>query len=133
LIVLGRICYCADHWRCVKPQRVSRYGQNNDYICRNCNGSIATISSHRSSNGNNMTDSLDGNDRDFTNGISITNSTETEPESETTIIHYDDKQQSQPQKTRKISELNDYLPSQTNEEEHHHHQNSKLSNLFLLR
>lgn len=119
---IGRVCYGKYHWRCVKPQRVSRYGQNHDYICGNCNDSTAINLSHRSSNGNNITESFDTNDRDFVNETSRTNSTETNPENN--IRNYEDKQ---PEKTRKITELDDYLPSKTNEEEYNL-ENSKILN-----
>lgn len=78
--------------------------------------------SHRSSNGNNITESFDTNDRDFVNETSRTNSTETNPENN--IRNYEDKQ---PEKTRKITELDDYLPSKTNEEEYNL-ENSKILN-----
>ena len=112
---------------------MSRYGQNNDYICRNCNGNIATIAPHRESNGNHMRDSLDGNDRDFAYGTSVTNSTETDPD--ITIRNYEDKEEFQPQNTRKITELDDYLPPPPplpDEEEEYHHQNSKILNIYLF-
>ena len=102
---------------------MSRYGQNNDYVCRNCNGSVATITSHRESNGNTMDDSLDGNDRDLANRTAITDSTETDPD--VTIKPFEDKQQSQPSHTRQVTGLDDYLPSRSNEEEYQR-QNSKL-------
>ena len=79
-----------------------------------------------------MTDSLDANDRDFPNGTSITNSTETDPD--ITIRNYEDKDEFQSHNTKKVTELDDYLPPPPPppDEEEYHHLNSKITTIYSL-
>ncbi len=129
-INIGRICYGSYHWRCVRPETISFYGNNDNYICDKCNDSTTnTNSSHRLINSRNRTkspESLDTNHRDFLSIPSRTSSTDANVGN--TIQHFQEKQQLSPtHRTTKASELDDYLPSQTNENEYQQ-QNGKIYN-----
>jgi hypothetical protein len=109
----------------VKPETISYYGENNNYICDKCKDNTTdTNSSPRLYNGYSRTksiESLDTSYRDLVSAPSRTNSTDTNVSN--TIRRFEEKQQQQQQsqthKTTKISELDDYLPTQTNGDEYH--------------
>ncbi|CAF0815084.1 unnamed protein product [Rotaria sordida] len=122
-ILVCRVCHDSYHWRCVKPETVIHYGENENYICDKCNGGITTSPSDRITNGGIKFESTDPSIpdyRDVANIPSKTNSTETNVLN--TIRYFEGKQQqSQTNKTTKVSELNGYLPLPTNEREYHQH------------
>lgn len=121
-IRVGRICYGAYHWRCLKPQRVSRYGQNENYVCANCSegGTTTTLnSSHRSSNGLNQTESFETHERDYDDGMTRKTSED---------IHRPYEENPINQRT----DFDDYSPSKTNGI-HYQHQNSKINEKQLRR
>lgn len=47
---LGRICQGVSHWRCVKPQTVSYYGEHENFVCDACTGQLSINSSSQRSN-----------------------------------------------------------------------------------
>ncbi|CAF3351635.1 unnamed protein product [Rotaria sp. Silwood1] len=121
-ILVCRVCHDLYHWRCVKPETISYYGENENYICDKCmDGTTTTNSSHRITNGGikiKSPDSIVTDYRDFASIPSKINTTETNVHN--TIRYFEEKQQqSQINKTTKVSELDGYLPSQTNEREYH--------------
>ncbi len=129
LINLGRVCHGSYHWRCVKPERISHlYGGNNNYICNKCNDDATINSSQRLSNGSSRTKSLESFDINYRDFVSVPSKTSSiESSVENTIRNFEDQpqQESRSYKTTEESELDDYLPSQTNENEYHH-QNGKM-------
>jgi len=119
---IGRVCHGSYHWRCVKPETISYYGENNNYICDKCKDNTTDANSPpRLYNGYSRTksiESLDTNYRDLVSAPSRTNSTDTNVGN--TIRHFEEKQQqSQTHKTTKISELDEYLPTQPDGNEYH--------------
>jgi hypothetical protein len=120
---IGRVCHGSYHWRCVKPETISHYRENEKYVCDKCNDAPMSNSSNRLTNGGNKmktNDPIDIEYQDFSNVPSTSNSTETNVVN--TIRYFEGKQQqSQPQRTTKLSELDSYLPLQTNGIEYHHH------------
>ena len=120
-LVLGRICSGAYHWRCLKPQRVSRYGQNENYVCANCSDGVTTTtnSSYRSSNGLNQTESFETNERDLNDGA-------LRRTSEETFRHYENTPSLLTSKTTHRTEFDDYSSLPTNGN-HYQHQNSKIN------
>lgn len=131
ILLIGRICYGAYHWRCLKPQRASRYGQNENYICANCSDggttpttTTTTNSSYRSSNGLNQTESFETNERDL-NDMALRRP------SEDSFRHYENTPSISTMKTIQRTEFDDYSsppppPLQTNGN-HYQHQNSKIN------
>jgi hypothetical protein len=121
---IGRVCHGSYHWRCVKPETISHYGMNDNYICDKCNDSTTSNPTYRISNGGNQTkstDSLEADYQDFVSVPSKTNSTES-----SNNRYFDDKQRQAPtHKTTKVSELDDYIPSKYNGNEYHRY-NSKI-------
>ena len=95
---------------------------NEKYVCDKCNDGTITNSSNRLTNGGikiKSTDSIETDYRDFTGVPSKTNSTETNVVN--TIRYFEEKQQQvQPNRITKLSELDSYLPTQTNGIEYHH-------------
>ncbi len=123
-IHIGRVCHGSYHWRCVKPETISQYGENENYICDKCNDSTTIInSSHRLSNGSNRTNSIESIDTNYRDLVSVPSETNVG----NSIRHFEENQQQfQPHKTTpQVSDLDDYLPTQMNGNEYHH-QNSKI-------
>ncbi|CAM4758763.1 unnamed protein product [Rotaria magnacalcarata] len=120
-ILVCRTCHGSYHWRCVKPETISHYGEHENYICEKCNDGTTSNSPQRVPNGGikiKSTDSIIRDYRDFVSVPSKANSAETNVLS--AIRYFEEKQQqSQTKKTTKISELDAYLPVQTNEREYH--------------
>ncbi|CAF4372358.1 unnamed protein product, partial [Rotaria sp. Silwood2] len=120
-ILVCRICHGSYHWRCVKPETISHYGENENYICDKCNDVTTTNLSPRTTNGGikiKSTDSVITDYRDFASIPSKINSTETNVLN--TIRYFEEKQQqAQIYKPTKASELDSYLPLQINERDYH--------------
>lgn len=112
LLNIGRVCHGPYHWRCVEPKTISKYGENANFICDNCNDGSASDSPHRICNGN-------SNYQDFAHIPTKANLTETNVANN---IRYFEEKQQQFGITRiaKLSDIDHYLPSHNNETDYHH-------------
>jgi len=111
----------------VKPETISHYGENKNFICDKCNDNLTTTNtspSHRLSNGGIKIKSSDSSETDYRNFASIPSKLNPIPAKDTAVInairYFEEKQQQQQQQspsTHKISKLNEndgHLSSQTN-------------------
>ncbi|CAF3962305.1 unnamed protein product [Adineta steineri] len=121
-ILICRICDGSYHWRCVKPDMISHYGENTHFVCDKCNDNITgttSNSSQRQINGGVKVKSHNTSEadyRDFANLPSKLSTTSTKDTSVVSAIRYfEEKQQQQiPNKTSKLNETDDHLLLQTN-------------------
>lgn len=114
----------------MKPETISNYGRNDNYTCDKCKDNTTnTNSPNRLTNGYYRTkssESLNGIQRAYSPNISSkTNITDTNTEKPNRFFEEKQQQQSPTYKTTKVSQLDDYLPSQINEDDYHQ-QNSKI-------
>lgn len=47
------MCHGTYHWRCVKPETISYYGDNTHFICDRCNDSMTTTTTTTTNGSNN--------------------------------------------------------------------------------
>ena len=86
LLSKGRVCHGSYHWRCVKPETISHYGENTHFICDKCNDNITTTTTsptHRVSNGGIRIKSPDSSETDYRNFVSIPSKLNTTPTKDT--------------------------------------------------
>lgn len=94
IITLGRICHGSYHWRCVRPETISHYGENTQFICDKCHEHINTNipSAHRI-----RIKSPDSSETDYRNFVGIPSKFNGTSTKETTVInavrYFEDKQQ----------------------------------------
>lgn len=132
-INLGRLCHGSYHWRCLKPETVSEFGDNRNFICEKCNENPTPSPSQKVINGGGIkiksTDSTVRDYRDFVGVPSKSNSTDTSIHN--TIRYFEEKQQqSQVNRTTKISDIDAYLPSPTSNGKECYPSNGKTENIY---
>lgn len=113
-IIKGRVCHGSYHWRCVKPETISHYGENTHFICDKCNDNITTTTSptHRLSNGGIRIKSPDSSEMDYRNFVNIPSKLNTIPTKDTSVVntvrYFEEKQQQQGPSIAKSSKLNEH-------------------------
>jgi hypothetical protein len=112
----------------VKPETISQYGENENYVCDKCHDGTTTSSSYRVTNGGIKIKSTDSTETDYRDFVSLPSKKHSTSSTETNVVnairYFEEKQQTQ---TPKTSELDGYLLSHTNENEYyHHHHNGKI-------
>jgi hypothetical protein len=122
-ILVCRICHDSYHWRCIKPETISHYGENTHFICEKCNDSTITTNtnpSYRLSNDGIKIKSSDSSEIDYRNFANIPSKLNTTPTKDTTVVNairYFEEKQQQQQPSHRILKLNEddgHLSSQTN-------------------
>lgn len=109
----GRVCHGAYHWRCVRPDTISHYGENTQYVCDKCNTENATTrtvsSTHRLPNGGIRIKSPNLTETEYREFANIPSKLNSIPTKETTvgntIRYFEGKQQ---QQTHQLSKSNDF-------------------------
>lgn len=97
--LLGRICHGSYHWRCVRPETISHYGENTQFICEKCHEHMSTngASTHRLSNGGIRIKSPDSSETDYRQFVGIPSKFNGTSTKDTTVIntvrYFEDKQQ----------------------------------------
>ena len=107
----GRVCQGSYHWRCVRPNTLSHYGESTQYVCDKCNnenGTTKTVSStHRLSNGGIRIKSPNLTEIEYREFASIPSKLNSIPTKETnvgnTVRYFEGKQQ-----TNQLSKSNDF-------------------------
>jgi hypothetical protein len=109
----------------VKPETITHYGENTNFLCDKCNDNIPTTNtslSHRVPNSGIKIKSPNSSETDYRNFASIPSKLNSIPTKDTTVVnairYFEEKQQQQQApSTHKISKLNEidgHLSSQTN-------------------
>lgn len=99
----GRICQDSYHWRCVKPETISHYGENSNFICEKCNNnelhSSRVSPTPRLSNAGIRIKSPDSTETDYRNFANIPSKLSTSPARDTPVVntvrYFEEKQQTQ--------------------------------------
>ncbi|CAF3432081.1 unnamed protein product [Rotaria socialis] len=114
-ILVCHLCRGAYHWRCVRPETVSIYGDNAHFLCDQCNhDGISTtttaIPSNRFSNDGLKTKSADSLEANYRESVSTSSKSNTIPTNDTTVVttirYFDGNEQELP--LNSMSQLNGY-------------------------
>jgi hypothetical protein len=105
----------------VKPETISYYGENTNFICDKCDDNIITTntsSTHRLSNSGIKIKSPDSYETDYRNFASIPSKLNIVPTKDTTVVnairYFEEKQPLSTHKISKLNENDEQLSSQTN-------------------
>jgi hypothetical protein len=123
----GRICHGSYHWRCIRPDTLSHYGENTHYICGKCTESVTTTTTRpnptqRLTNGGIKIKSPNLSETDYRDFANIPSKLNSAPTKDTTVgntIRYFEEQQQQQQqqpahRISKPNEFDEYVSPQTN-------------------
>ncbi|UJR23107.1 hypothetical protein I4U23_026128 [Adineta vaga] len=125
-ILICRICDGSYHWRCIKPEMITHYGENAQFICDKCDDSNteSTTNSHqRQTNGGIKIKSPNASEADYRDFANVPSKLNATPTKDTTVVnvirYFEEKQQQQqqqqsPQKLTKSNDIDEQNSTQTN-------------------
>ncbi|CAF1327740.1 unnamed protein product [Adineta ricciae] len=121
-ILICRVCDGSYHWRCVKPEMTTHYGENAPFVCDKCDDNLTGTSTNslaRQANGGIKIKSLNSSEADYREFANVPSKLNATPTRDTAVVnavrYFEEKQQQQsPQKLPRSNEIDGQYSTQAN-------------------